>query len=127
VSSGADREELTIRPAVDSDAPGISALIESQLHHRSPTPTGPPPPEFLAGFATDTIRGHIGSPRCRYLVALVEDRVVGVIGMRDERSILHLFVADSWQRRGVGRALWARARSELLASADEVTRSSTPR
>jgi GNAT superfamily N-acetyltransferase len=111
---------LIIRPAVDTDAHEISALIYSQSHHRTPTPTGPPPPEFLAGFALETIRGYIGSTRYRYLVALIEGKLVGVLGIRDGQNILHLFVADSYQRRGIAGALWGRAKSELLAADDEI-------
>jgi ribosomal protein S18 acetylase RimI-like enzyme len=113
-------EGLTIRPAVDADAHGISALINSHLHHRTPIPTGPAPPEFLAGFAPETIRDYIGSPRYHYLVALIEEQLVGVLGIRDGQHILHLFVSDSHQRRGIAGALWGRAKSELLAVADEI-------
>ena len=113
-------EGLTIRPAVDADAQAISALIYSQLHHRSPAPIGPAPPEFLAGFAPETIREHIGSSRYRYLVALIEGQLVGVLGIRDGQTIMHLFVADSCQRRGIASALWGRAKSDLLAAADEI-------
>src|SRR5215813_7035143 len=92
---------LIIRPAVEADANGISALIHSQLHHRTPKPTGPAPPEFLAGFAPETLRGYVGSSRHHYWVALVEGKLVGVLGIRDGQQILHLFVADSYQRRGI--------------------------
>jgi ribosomal protein S18 acetylase RimI-like enzyme len=113
-------EGLTIRSAIDADAQGISALIYSQLHHRSPTPIGPASPEFLAGFAPETIRGYIGSSRYCYLVALIEGQLVGVLGIRDGQSILHLFVADSCQRRGIASTLWGRAKSDLLAAAHEI-------
>ena len=113
-------EGLTIRPAVESDAPDISALIYSQLHHRTPTPAGPAPPDFLAGFAPQTIQGYIGSARYRYLVALIEGQLVGVLGIRDDQHLLHLFVAEPYQRRGIAGALWSRAKSDLLAAAGEV-------
>jgi len=113
-------ERPTIRPAVESDARAISALIYSQLHHRTPIPTEPAPPELLAGFAPETIKGYIGSPRYRYLVALVQEELVGVLGIRDTQRLLHLFVAESYQRRGIGSALWNRAKSDLLAAAGEV-------
>jgi ribosomal protein S18 acetylase RimI-like enzyme len=113
-------EGLTIRQAAEADAQGISALIYSQSHHRTPIPTGPAPPEFIAGFVPETIRGYIASPRYRYLVALIGEQLVGVLGIRGGQQILHFFVADSYQRRGVARALWARAKSELLTVADEI-------
>ncbi len=45
---------------------------------------------------------------------------MGVLGIRDGQSILHLFVAGSCQRRGIASALWGRAKSELLAAAHKI-------
>jgi len=112
---------LSIRPAVEPDAEEISALIYSQLHHRAPSTSEPAPAEFLAGFAPPTIREHIGNRRYRYLVALAGGQVVGVLGVRDGQHLLHLFVAESFQRRGIARALWNRIRLELLAGSGEVS------
>ena len=113
-------EGLTIRLAVDSDVQGISALIHSQLHHRAPAPTGPAPPEFLAGFAPETIQGYLASQRYRYWIALMEGQLVGVLGIRDRKQLLHLFVAELFQRRGIASALWKQARSELITAGGEV-------
>lgn len=114
-------EGMIIRPAVCSNAHGISKLIYSQLHHRTPKPTEPAAPEFLAGFAPETIKGYVGSVSYRYLVALIEEQIVGVLGIRDSQRIIHLFVAESYQRRGIARALWSHARSELLARGGEAS------
>jgi ribosomal protein S18 acetylase RimI-like enzyme len=111
-------ESLTIRPAIESDAPGISALIYSQLHHRAPAAVDPAPPEFLAGFSLETIRGYIANARYRYLVALTGMQLVGVLGTRDSHRLLHFFVAGPYQRRGIARALWSRARSDLMGAAN---------
>ena len=106
---------VTIRLATCSDAQGISALIYAQWHHRTPAPAEQPAPEFFAGFAPEIIKEHIGSVRYRYWVALIEGRLVGVLGIRDRQRIMHLFVGESYQRRGIARALWSRAKSELMA------------
>ena len=107
--------DLALRPALPSDASDISALILSQLHHRTPRPDAPPPPAaFLQGFAPETIRASIESGRCRYLVAHVGDLLVGALGLRvGDRHLLHLFVAGSHQHAGIARALWERALAEL--------------
>lgn len=34
--------------------------------------------------------------------------------MRDRQRLLHLFVAGPYQQRGIARALWTRAKSDLL-------------
>jgi len=112
---------VTIRLATCSDAHDISTLIYSQWDHRTATPAEQPAPEFFAGFAPETIKEHIGSVRYRYFVALVEGQLVGVLGIRDSERIMHLFVAESYQRRGIARALWSRAKSELMADGGDVS------
>ena len=112
---------VTIRLATCSDAHDISTLIYSQWDHRTPTPAEQPAPEFFAGFAPETIKECIGSVRYRYLVALIEGQLVGVLGIRDSERIIHLFVAESYQRRGIARALWSRAKSELMADGGDVS------
>jgi len=111
---------ITIRLATCSDAPDISKLIYAQFHHRTPTLAEQPTPEFFAGFAPETIKEYIGSARYRYLVALIEGQLVGVLGIRDSERIIHLFVAESYQRRGIARALWGRTKSELMADGGDV-------
>ena len=44
-----------------------------------------------------------------------------MLGIRDGQRIIHLFVAESYQRRGIARALWSRAKSELLAHGGEAS------
>jgi GNAT superfamily N-acetyltransferase len=112
---------VTIRLATCSDAHDISALIYSQWHHRTSTHTEQPTSEFFAGFAPETIKEHIGSVRYRYWVALMEGQLVGALGIRDRERIMHLFVAESYQRRGIARALWSRTKSELMAEGGEVS------
>ena len=112
---------VTIRLATCSDAHDISTLIYSQWHHRTSTPAERPAPEFFAGFAPETIKEHIGNIRYRYLVALSEGQFVGVLGIRDNQCIMHLFVAESHQRRGIARALWNRTKSELMADGGDVS------
>ena len=111
---------VTVRPAVVADAENISRLIHSQLHHRMPEPTGPAPDSFLQRFSPPFLEGCIGGVSHRYLVALAEDRLVGVLGVRENRHLLHLFVAELFQRQGIARRLWDRARSDVLAVEAEV-------
>ena len=63
---------------------------------------------------------HCRGGRHHYLVALAEDRLVGVLGVRENRHVLHLFVAESHQRQGIARRLWEQTKAELLAVETEV-------
>jgi len=50
----------------------------------------------------------------RYHVAEEEGQLVGVIGMKENSHLYHLFVAESFQRRGIARKLWQIAMKECL-------------
>jgi GNAT superfamily N-acetyltransferase len=109
-------ESFTVRKGVLSDARDISALIESLSRYRSLDTREPPPVEFLAGFAPHRISEYILSGRIGYFVALVRGALVGAIGVNGEPRIVHLFVAENFHRRGIARALWESAKTELTGA-----------
>jgi ribosomal protein S18 acetylase RimI-like enzyme len=111
---------IEIRQATLADAWNISDLITSLLHYRSPDTTIPAPAEFLAHFRPDALAQVIASPNYRYHVALFGEQLLGVIGIRDNRHLLHLFVAESHHRRGIARTLWETARSAVLNEVPDV-------
>lgn len=108
------------RPASESDADAISALINSLLHYRAPVIVDPPPESFVAQFRPQALQSCITDGNHNYLVALFQDRLVGVSGVRDNRHLLHLFVAEPYQRRGVARMLWNHAKADALKTEDEI-------
>jgi GNAT superfamily N-acetyltransferase len=52
----------------------------------------------------------------RYHVAVDEGVLAGAIAVRDNRHVYHLFVAESFQKRGLARQLWTIARDASLAA-----------
>ena len=50
----------------------------------------------------------------RYHVAVNEDGIVGVVGIRNNSHLYHLFVAEPHQRCGLAKALWNKAMNESL-------------
>ena len=106
--------QCVIRRAVPSDAQSISLLIGSLSRYRLPDAEGPPPEQFSAGYAAAKIEEDIAKDRFRYFVASVEEAVVGVLGIGDGPRIQHFFVTESLHRQGIGRALWERAKEEVL-------------
>jgi len=50
-----------------------------------------------------------------YHVAEDKDEIVGVIGIRDNSHLYHLFVAESHQGQGLARVLWEHARERCLS------------
>jgi ribosomal protein S18 acetylase RimI-like enzyme len=115
-----NRSPIVVRGAVVADAPAISALIQSLLHYRAAAPAPPPPAAFAEQFQAGTLARLIASDDHRYHVALDGDQLVGVIGVRGRRHLLHLFVAESHHRRGIARALWHQAVATVLEVESEV-------
>ena len=103
-----------IRPASAEDLEAISLLtteLARKFIVRDCTPEGAT--ELLGGFQVENVRQRFEAG-FRHFVAVDEGRVVGVVVTRHELHLLHLFVAESHQRRGIARALWDRARQACL-------------
>ena len=49
-----------------------------------------------------------------YHVAEVDEKIVGVVGVRSINHLYHLFVAKPYQRQGIGQRLWEHAKSVCL-------------
>lgn len=106
--------QCVIRRAVPSDAQAISTLIDSLSRYRSSNAEGPPPEQFSAGYAAARIEADIANCGVSYFIAAVEEAVVGVVGVGGGSRIQHFFVAEALHRQGTGRALWERAKEEVL-------------
>ena len=50
----------------------------------------------------------------RYHLAEVKSQLIGVVGVRDNSHLYHLFVAESYQRQGVATGLWQLAMQACL-------------
>lgn len=103
-----------IRPATDHDTEAISALLTelaSKFIVPDCTPEGAK--RLLGGFLVENVRQRFDAG-FRHFVAVDAGCIVGVVVTRDDRHLLHLFVAESHQRRGVARSLWDRARQACL-------------
>jgi ribosomal protein S18 acetylase RimI-like enzyme len=55
----------------------------------------------------------------RYHVAIMNDRIVGFVGTRDNSHLYHLFVANEFQRQGLGRRLWDTARADCITAGNQ--------
>ncbi len=73
---------------------------------------------ILSSMSPDSIKAYFDSGY-QYHVAEDDGAVVGVVGMKDNSHLYHLFIADSQQGRGLSRALWELARDECLANDNE--------
>jgi GNAT superfamily N-acetyltransferase len=114
---------MHVRRATIRDAARISELIrplaERYIAHEF-SPEGAA--NLLASMETEAICGYFESGY-EYHVAEEEGELVGVVGVRDNSHLYHLFVADESRGRGVARRLWQVARDACrrAGSAGEFT------
>ena len=119
---------MRIRRATPADAEAISALILGVSGYFTLHPDGVGAEEFLETISPDAIRGYLTSPDFAYRVAEDEGGLGGVVAVRENRHLYHLFVAPSGHRRGLARRLWTGAMEAALRAGNpgEFTVNSTP-
>lgn len=97
---------LILQPAHLSDAPAISALINSLMPHMTLQADGQGAEAFIATMTAAAIAGYIADPRYDYRAAWLGDALAGVIAMRDRSHVFHMFVASDLHGQGVARQMW---------------------
>jgi GNAT superfamily N-acetyltransferase len=105
---------MLIRLADIDDAVAISHLItplaKTHIAHEF-SPEGAT--NLLSSMTVEAIEEYLGSGY-RYHVALDGGRLVGVVGVRDNKHLYHLFVAEAYQGQGLARELWSVAKEACL-------------
>jgi len=105
---------LEIRRASADDAASISNLVSKLSEKYIIQEFNAGGAEYLlASMEPDAIKKYIDSG-FKYHVAEIDKRVVGVVGIRDNSHLYHLFVDEKYQRRGIARELWQLARETCL-------------
>lgn len=108
------KHQFEIREAVRCDADEISLLI-STLSRKFIVPdcTYEGTKRLLGSMTADSINRYLFEGY-RYYIALQNDHVVGVIGIKDNSEIYHLFVSEFNQGQGLSRKLWQVAKDECV-------------
>ena len=128
----ADATKLTLRPALPDDAPAIIAVVRSSSEERSYVLME------IYGKGIDAQRAWLEKLDRRhnlFLVAVVEERVVGILALLDTlicsaptpALAVGVHVASEWRGRGIGSAMlryalrWARENGYRRLEADIFT------
>ncbi|MFT5674311.1 MAG: GNAT superfamily N-acetyltransferase [Paraglaciecola sp.] len=110
---------MIFRKAEPDDIDAISKLLtELVKKYILPSCTSEGGEIILTSMQPDSIKTYFDSGY-QYHVAEDDGVVVGVVGMKDNSHLYHLFVADPQQGLGLSRALWELARDECLANDNE--------
>jgi GNAT superfamily N-acetyltransferase len=105
---------MRIRLATKEDAAAISGLIRplaAKFIAREFSPEGVE--NLLSGMTAEAVQQFLDAG-FRYHVAEEGGDLLGVVATRDDRHLYHLFVAETFQRRGLAREMWAVARQACL-------------
>jgi ribosomal protein S18 acetylase RimI-like enzyme len=115
-----------IRPAVTGDAATISRLILSLARFFTVDPGGGSAEDFLLSLQPEAVAARLNSASFRTWVAVAgSDDVAGVIVVRGDSHLFHLFVAEPCQGQGCARALWQHVLPHIAPDA-RVTVNATP-
>ncbi|MDL2355454.1 MAG: GNAT family N-acetyltransferase [Pseudomonadota bacterium] len=101
---------MQIRPIEAGDVAAVAALLQALarrfiVHEATP--------EGAATFLRENDAAAIGryiAAGMVYHVAQVDGALAGFIAVRERSHLYHMFVDAPWQRRGIGRQMWAVAR-----------------
>jgi GNAT superfamily N-acetyltransferase len=102
---------MIFRRAKPEDASAISGLIVSFLKEFTVDPNGTGAEKFLESVSVEAEKTYILSDHYDYLIVEMEGELAGFIAMQNKTHVFHLFVAPHYQRQGLARALWQRARN----------------
>lgn len=107
--------ELTLRPALVADAPAIVALIDDLMPFLTLHPDGTGAEKFIAHCRLPAIENYLSQEKYRYQIAHLGGQLAGVVAMRDNTHLFHLFVPRALHRRGIALYLWQAARDASIA------------
>ena len=119
---------MQIRPASKNDADSISALILDVKHFFTLNKNGDGAEEFLKSITPSGIAGFIEADNFSYFVAHIGDELAGVVAIRDNKHLFHLFVVPKFQRQKIAEQLWQFAKADAAQSGNKsgFTVNSTP-
>jgi GNAT superfamily N-acetyltransferase len=112
---------VVIRAATHEDAAAISGLIlplAEKFIAREYSAIGAR--NLLDSMTFEQIARRIAEGY-RYHVAEETGAMIGVIGIRDQSHVFHLFVAEDCHSKGIGRRLWETAREATRAGTERFT------
>ncbi len=107
---------ITTRKTTASDAVKISELIYSLTHLFFAEPDGNGAEHFLQMITPAGLVAFMAQPNINSLLGEDEDIFCGVVAVRNNSHLQHLYVVPKFQGRGIGKYLWETARDQAIAA-----------
>ena len=109
-----------IRLGTPLDAPQVSALVCGLTDAMLVDPQSEEAQAFYACMQPHLFALTMAKPDRFYLVAELDERVVGMIMVKDQHYVGQFFVAADVQGQGIGSALWASALSRVQCERGDI-------
>lgn len=110
---------MLLRKAEQQDIDGISRLIIPLVtKYILPTCSQEGGQLILNSMSPTCISGYLAAGY-EYHVAELDGQLMGVVAMKGNSHLYHLFVAESQQGKGLSRTLWELAKTTCLANGNE--------
>jgi GNAT superfamily N-acetyltransferase len=106
---------VAIEVATPLDAAAISRLINGLSMHFTQDPQGTEAEAFLKTIGPAGIVALMEAPNMLYCKAVVGGQLAGVVALRDNTHLFHLFVDPAFQRQGLSRKLWLHVKTIALS------------
>ena len=110
---------MKIRPASTKDAHAISTLISSVVHYFTLDPQGIGAEDFFETIRPSSIAEYIADSNVLYFTAFIDNELAGVVAIRDNEHLLHLFVAHKFQQQGIAKELWTFAMEAAIRAGNK--------
>ncbi len=101
---------------MDSDDEEISKLIHSLMHLFFAETDGKGAEHFLQMSTPAGLATFMAQPNINYLLGEDDGVFCGVVAVRNNCHLQHLYVVPAFQGRGVGKYLWHTARDQAFAA-----------
>ena len=107
---------FTIHQALESDSFAISELIRkvAHLYIQDDFLTDVGKIKFFKSTSSESIANYIEENEYHYWVAKYQEEIVGVIAIRNNKHIFHLFVHPDYHGQGIATQLWQIASKHAL-------------
>ncbi len=106
---------VQIRPALESDADALSAVLHSLSAYYLASSDDAHAARYFAETSPARMREAIAAPDIEVFVAEVGGEFAGFVSTRGGRRVLQFFVERRFQGRRVGHALWTHALAAIAA------------
>ena len=105
---------MKFKRATFADAPRISALIRELSTPFLVSPLGEGAEPFFAAISEAALQGYISASNFVYFVAEEQGQLAGIVALRDNSHLFHLFVAEPFQSQGLGGKLWQMVKATAI-------------